>query len=62
MVLEVTYYLLLESKAISFLPPKRIWHCMEKEATEISCWDGTLKCHKALRVTEDKGPETLGAE
>lgn len=36
-------YLLSESEAISFLPPKRIWHCTEKEAAEISCWDGTHK-------------------
>ena len=35
--------LLSESEAISFLPPKRIWHCTEKEAAEISCWDGTYK-------------------
>lgn len=57
-------YLLSESEAISFLPPKRIWHCTEKEAAETSCWDGTLKCHKTahtgLGVLRDTGPETPG--
>lgn len=56
-------YLLSESEAISFLPPKRIWHCREKRVAEISHWDGHTKPPPgAFGVWGDPGPETLVAE
>jgi hypothetical protein len=33
-------HLLSESEAISFLPPKRIWHCRERELRRAAGWNG----------------------
>ena len=56
-------YLLSESEAISFLPPKRIWHCRKKRVAEISHWDGHTKPPPgAFGVWGDTGPETLVAK